>query len=84
MGGTTEHAGNFVPVDERLVSFFVSQNQECRGRNPLPVCEVKPKTSFTKPGVQRTKSFAGVWGVPTNFFFSLAAAGGKKGPNHYE
>jgi hypothetical protein len=35
MGGTTEHAGNFVPVDERLVSFFVSQNQECRGRSPL-------------------------------------------------
>jgi hypothetical protein len=25
MGGTTEHADNFVPVDERLVSFFVSQ-----------------------------------------------------------
>jgi hypothetical protein len=57
MGGTTEHAGNFVPIDERLVSFFVSQ----------------------KPGVQRTQSFAGVWGVPTNFFFILAAAGGKKG-----
>src|SRR6266702_6164087 len=38
MGGTTEHAGNFVPVDERLVSFFVSQNQECRGRSPLPGC----------------------------------------------
>ena len=23
MGGTTELAGNFVPVDERVVSFFV-------------------------------------------------------------
>ncbi len=32
MGGTTEHAGNFVPVDERLVSFFVSLKKE-KGRN---------------------------------------------------
>jgi phenylalanyl-tRNA synthetase alpha chain len=30
MGGTTEHAGNFVPVDERLVSFFVSQTSCAR------------------------------------------------------
>jgi hypothetical protein len=28
MGGTAEHADNFVPIDERLVSFFVSQNKE--------------------------------------------------------
>ena len=64
-GGTTEITGNFVPVDERLVSFFVSRNrkckngvrnQECRGRSPLPGCGVSPQISF-----------------------SLAAAGGKKG-----
>src|SRR6266566_6986246 len=57
---------------------------ECRGRSPLLGCEVKPKTSFSKQGVQRTKSFAGVWGpriwgmqqwIPTNFLF--AAAGGE-------
>ncbi len=66
MGGTTELAGNFVPVDERLVSFFVSQKQDYGERNP-------------KTGVQRTESFAGVWGVPHKFLFSLAAAGGKKG-----
>ena len=34
MGGTTEHAGNFVPVDERLVSFFVSLKQE-KGRDHM-------------------------------------------------
>ncbi|HEX6108248.1 MAG TPA: phenylalanine--tRNA ligase subunit alpha, partial [Ktedonobacteraceae bacterium] len=34
MGGTTEHAGNFVPVDEHLVSFFVSLKQE-KGRNHM-------------------------------------------------
>ena len=27
MGGTAEHADNFVPIDERLVSFFVSQKR---------------------------------------------------------
>jgi hypothetical protein len=43
MGGTTEHADNFVPVDECLVSFFVFQNQECRGRSPLPGFGVSPK-----------------------------------------
>jgi len=37
MGGTTELAGNFVPVDERLVSFFVFKSRSaedavlCRG-----------------------------------------------------
>src|SRR5438067_8597267 len=46
MGGTTEHADNFVPIDERFVSFFVSQKQECRGRSPLPGCGVSPQTSF--------------------------------------
>jgi len=46
MGGTTEHAGNFVPVDERLVSFFVSQKQECRGRSPLPGSGVSPQISY--------------------------------------
>ncbi len=44
MGGTAEHADNFVPVDECLVSFFIAQkeesknkfqNQKCRGRSPL-------------------------------------------------
>src|SRR5205809_1251691 len=46
MGGTTEHAGNFVPIDERLVSFFLSQKQECRGRSPLPGFGVSPKNSL--------------------------------------
>jgi len=55
MGGTTELAGNFVPVDERLVSFFIAQ----------------------KPGVQRTKSFAGVWGVPRKTPILFAACGGE-------
>jgi hypothetical protein len=86
MGGTAEQAGNFVPVDERLVSFFVTQKQEstngaqkqeCRGRSPLPGCEEKPKIIFSKTGVQRTKSFAGVWGVPTNFFFRSPQAARK-------
>jgi hypothetical protein len=30
-----------------------------------------------KAGVQRAQPFAGVWGVPTNFFLSFAAAGGE-------
>ena len=46
MGGTTEHAGNFVPVDERRVSFFIAQKQECRGRSPLPGFGVFPKNSL--------------------------------------
>jgi len=31
MGGTTELAGNFVPVDERLVSFFVFKSRSAEG-----------------------------------------------------
>jgi hypothetical protein len=64
MGGTTEHAGNFVPVDERLVSFFVSQNLECRGQSPLPGCGA----------AHLGDAIAG----PHKHLFTLAAAGGKK------
>ena len=87
MGGTTEHAGNFVPVDERLVSFFVSQKQECtngvqkrecRGRSPLPGWEVKPKPFSQKQECRGLRPLPGCEVSPP-ISFSLAAAGSLKG-----
>jgi hypothetical protein len=46
---------------------FLSIGKECRGRSSLPGCVIfSPTHLFAVVGVQRTKSFAGVWGVPTN------------------
>jgi hypothetical protein len=75
MGGTTELAGNFVPVDERLVSFFVFKKGVQRTKSFAEVRGILNSTSLS--GVQRTKSFAGVWGVPTYPFFSPPQAARK-------
>jgi hypothetical protein len=57
----------------------------CRGVR----CPRKPQLSLpevTRTGVQRTKSFAGVWGVPTKtyLFLSPPQAANQKTFNNYQ
>src|SRR5437868_13731514 len=51
-----------------------SQEQECRGRSPLPRYGVFPTYSLCA-GVQRAQPFAGVWGVPHIFTLCRSAEG---------
>src|SRR6266568_8960588 len=67
-----------------LKEYNIASSEILRSAEGIALCRglgCPQKFLFPTPpqaGVQRAQPFAGVWGVPRNTYFSLAAAGGTR------